>query len=202
MLIRQRPVRAIGTTALVAGLALVAAACGSSSSKSSSVSAAAGSSNTTTAPAASPATSFSVGMVAGLGDVVVDGLGHTVYILTADGKTNVPCSDASGCTAIWPDLPLPDGTTAATAGTGLQASLLSTEKLADGETYPTYKGWLMYELSKDTASGEAKGEGFHSFGGNWYALSATGDPVLPPATTATTGATTATTAAPSGGYGY
>src|SRR5436189_6284172 len=92
-----------------------------------------------------PTTSFSTAKVSGVGTVVVDGRGRTVYILTADRKTNAPCTDASGCTKLWPDLPLPDGVASAKAGMGINASLLSTKKLSDGETYPTYHGWLMYE---------------------------------------------------------
>jgi len=109
--------------------------------------------------------------------VVVDGRGRTVYVLTADGHTNAPCTDASGCTKVWPDLPLPDGTSSAKAGTGIQASLLGTMKLSDGETYPTYNGWLMYEYVGDSASGQGTGQGITSFGGTWYALSASGTPV-------------------------
>ena len=91
--------------------------------------------------------------------MVVDGKGRTVYILTSAAKKNVPCTDASGCTGTWPDLPFPDGTSAATAGSGLDASLLGTMKLADGETYPTYNGYLMYEYSGDSAPGRRTAKG-------------------------------------------
>jgi predicted lipoprotein with Yx(FWY)xxD motif len=132
---------------------------------------------TTTGGAANPATSFSVASVSGVGNVVVDGRGRTVYILTSAAKKNVPCSDASGCTGVWPDLPLPDGTSGATAGSGLGASLLGTMKLADGETYPTVNGYLVYEYTGDTGSGQANGQGIQSFGGTWYVLDSSGRPV-------------------------
>lgn len=108
---------------------------------------------------------------------MVDGRGRTVYVLTADGHTNVFCTDASGCTNVWPDLPLPAGISAARAGRGIQASLLGTMRLSDGETYPTYDGWLMYEYVGDSAPGQGTGQGINSFGGTWYALSASGTPV-------------------------
>jgi predicted lipoprotein with Yx(FWY)xxD motif len=171
--------------------ALLAAAC-SSSSKSSTAS---GSSSSST----SPGTMFSTANVSGLGTVVVDARGHTVYVLTADGKTNVPCDDASGCTKIWPDLPFPTGTTSATAGTGAQSSLLSSMKLSDGETYPTYNKWLMYEYTADSGPAQGHGEGVKSFGGTWYALDASGNLVMPGGAAPT--ATTATNSgASSGGY--
>jgi predicted lipoprotein with Yx(FWY)xxD motif len=112
--------------------------------------------------------------------VVVDGRGRTVYLLTSGDHTNVPCDDASGCTKVWPHLPLPQGTSSAKAGNGLQASLLSTMKLSDGETYPTYNGWLMYEYVGDSGPGQAHGEGIQSFGGTWYAISPAGTPVTAP----------------------
>jgi predicted lipoprotein with Yx(FWY)xxD motif len=161
-----------------AAAALTLAACGSSSSGSTSpTTAAAGSAPTTAASAAAPGTAFSTANVTGLGTVVVDGRGRTVYLLTSGGTTNVICDDASGCTKVWPDLALPAGTTAATAGAGTQASLFGTMKLASGESYPTYKGWLMYEFTGDSGPAQGHGEGIHSFGGTWYAISPTGNPI-------------------------
>ena len=120
---------------------------------------------------------FSAMNVPGVGMVLVDGRGRTVYLLTSGDHTNVPCDDSSGCTKVWPDLPLPQGTSSAVAGSGLQASLLSTMKLSDGETYPTYNGWLMYEYVGDSGPGQANGQGIQSFGGTWYAISPAGTPV-------------------------
>jgi hypothetical protein len=82
-------------------------------------------------------------------------------------------------------------------------------KESDGETYATYNGWLMYEFTGDSGPGQGHGEGIKSFGGTWYALTPTGDPAMPEATTATTmggtpagtpGGGAATTAAAGGGY--
>jgi hypothetical protein len=66
------------------------------------------------------------------------------------------------------------------AGSGLQASLLSTMKLSDGQTYPTYNGWLMYEYVGDSANGQARGQGIQSFGGTWCAIRPAGMPVTAP----------------------
>jgi hypothetical protein len=84
---------------------------------------------------------------------------------------------------------------AATAGAGLQKALLATMKSSDGATYPTYKGWLMYEYAGDDATGQANGEGIHSFGGTWYALSPAGTPVMTPSGSSTSGTS-------GGGYHY
>ena len=153
--------------------------------------AACSSTKTTTSPSSSsssPGTMFSVANVGGLGTVVVDGSGRTVYVLTSGAAKNVPCDDASGCTKVWPDLPLPDGTSGARAGNGIQASLLSTMKLSDGGTYPTYNGYLMYEYSGDSGPAQGHGQGITSFGGTWYALSSAGTPIkAAPASTSGSG---------------
>jgi predicted lipoprotein with Yx(FWY)xxD motif len=119
---------------------------------------------------------FSIANVSGVGNVLVDGRGRTVYILTKPGMKNVPCTDASGCTTYWPDLSLPDGTKSATAGQGVNASMLGSQR-ANGEIYPTYNGYLLYEYAGDSASGQANGQGVKSFGGVWYVLNASGTPV-------------------------
>jgi predicted lipoprotein with Yx(FWY)xxD motif len=154
----------------VVGVAAILAGCGGGSrmpaaSSSSSIS------------SANPATKFSAASVSGLGNVVVDGRGRTVYILTSGGHTNVPCTASSGCTKLWPTLPLPSGMSAAAAGTGVNASLLGTKKLSDGKTYPTYNGWLIYEYTGDPGPGRAKGQRIKSFGGTWYVLNPSGNPV-------------------------
>lgn len=159
----------VGASVVLAGLV---AGCGGGSSHSTT-----GGVKGAAKASGQPSTMFGTAKVAGLGNVVVDGSGRTVYILTSGSRKNVPCTDASGCTKVWPDLPLPSGKSAAKAGMGLNASLLGTKKLGDGETYPTYGGWLMYEYTGDSSPGQANGEGIKSFGGTWYALSPSGQPV-------------------------
>lgn len=166
---RNQVSRAFAVVLAAAAGAVLVAACGSSSAK--------GQPTGSASSAANPATTFSTAAVSGLGTVLVDGRGRTVYILTSGGHANVPCTDASGCTKAWPDLPLPDGVSAAKAGSGIKASLLGTMKLSDGETYPTYNGWLVYEYAGDAGPGQANGQGVKSFGGTWYALNASGDPI-------------------------
>ena len=158
--VRERPL-ALSATALAALVGL--AACGGGSSKPSSA-------------GAEPGATFSTADVPGVGTVVVDGRGHTVYVLTSAKTKNVPCTDDSGCTKVWPDLSLPDGTSAAKAGAGLQSALLGTQKVGD-ETYPTYNGWLLYEYSGDSGKAQGNGQGITSYGGTWYALTVAGDPV-------------------------
>ncbi len=183
--------RWVTAAAVTTGALVVLAACSSSKTKtttsgSTSTSAPAGTSTTSSSASAIPATMFSTANVPGLGTVLVDARGRTVYLLTSGDHTNVPCEDSNGCTKVWPDLPLPAGVTGATAGLGVQPSLLSTMKSSGGETYPTYGGWLMYEYTGDTGPAQGHGQRIPSFGGTWYAISPTGNPVTATAASSTT----------------
>lgn len=172
--------RPFGIGVVVAIVSSTLAACGSPSSQSSHSSKTAATSSPTSSSSSSPAVEFSVAEVSGLGTVVVDGRGRTVYVFTSDGHTNAPCSGASGCTKVWPDLALPAGVSSARAGNGIHAALLGKMKSSNGEIYPTYDGWLMYEYVGDSAPGQGTGQGISSFGGTWYALSTSGTPVGAP----------------------
>jgi predicted lipoprotein with Yx(FWY)xxD motif len=168
----------------------VLAACGSSSPKASS--------GTTSAPTTADASGVTIATadVAGFGTVLVNAKdGRTLYLLTSEQGGKLTCTDANGCTTVWPDTELPAGVTAATAGTGANAALLGTVTSADGKLYVTYGGYPLYEFSKDTGPRQAKGQGINSFGGTWYVISAAGTPV-------TASATAATTATPKSGGGY
>lgn len=173
----RRTFRAAPAVGVALTAALVAAGCGSSGSSGDASNANAGVAPKSPAAQqqAAPGTIFRVANVSGVGRVLVDGRGRTVYLLTADGKTSVPCTDSSGCTKIWPDLSLPDGVNSATAGSGVNASLLKTKKVGS-ENYATYNGWLLYEYVGDNSSGQANGQGIKSFGGTWYAVTAAGAP--------------------------
>ena len=196
--LRSGPTSRLVAIPILAGAALLVATACSSSAGSTAAPAAAGSPSTS--GGTDPSTMFSTANVSGLGTVVVDGRGHTVYVLTADRTTNVPCEDSTGCTKIWPDLPFPSGTSSATAGTGVQPSLLGSMKQSDGQTYPTYNHWLMYEYTADTGPAQGHGEGIQSFGGTWYALDASGHLVMSGGAGST--ATTTANSTASGGGGY
>jgi predicted lipoprotein with Yx(FWY)xxD motif len=184
---------------LYGGLALGAvaavAACGSSSSSTS-----ASSGKSPPASASSPSSStaaftISAKNVSGFGTVLVNGKGQTLYMLTSEKGGKITCTDENGCTKIWPDTELPKGVTAATAGTGIQASLLGTVKSSDGSLYATYHGWPLYTYSGDSGPGQTNGEGITSFGGTWYVLNTSGNPV-------TSGHAQSGTSSSGGGNGY
>jgi predicted lipoprotein with Yx(FWY)xxD motif len=169
----RRPARLL-PAGLVLGAAATVAACGSSSSSG----AGAGSSHSAAASTSpSAAVTISAKSVPGFGTVLVNGQGQTLYMLTSEKGGKITCTDDNGCTKVWPDTELPKGVTAATAGSGIQPSLLGTVKDASGSLYVTYHGWPLYTFSGDSGPGTVKGEGITSFGGTWYVLSTSGNPV-------------------------
>ena len=178
---------------LAGGLALVTAAtvaaCGSSSSST-----AAGSPASSAPAGASSAASATISAksVPGVGTVLVNGQGQTLYMLTSEKGGKITCTAANGCIQAWPETLLTSGATVA-AGSGVQSSLLGTVKDAGGNLEVTYNHWPLYTFSGDSGPGVAKGQGLTSFGGTWYVLSGSGNPVTSnPSGTASSG----------GGNGY
>ncbi len=183
---------------LILGAAAAAAACGSSSpaTSASSTPKAPASSSGAASPGAASAAAYTVSAksVSGLGTVLVSGQGRTLYILSSEKGGKVTCTAASGCAKFWPPVELPTGVTAAKAGSGVQPSMLGVAKAPDGSLYVTYNHWPLYTFSGDSAPGQDHGQGIHSFGGTWYALSASGSPV--------TGTSHPKSSPSSGGGGY
>ena len=159
---------------LILGAAATVAACGSSSSSGTAASSSSGAAAGTSPSAA---VTISAKSVPGFGTVLVNGQGRTLYMLTSEKGGKITCTDDNGCTKVWPDTELPKGVTAATAGSGIQASLLGTVKDASGSLYVTYHGWPLYTFSGDSGPGAVKGQGITNFGGTWYVLGTSGNPV-------------------------
>jgi len=190
----------------VAGTSLLLAAC--SSSNKSTTSAATNAPATTAAPAATttPATmaednaeaTVKAANVPGVGMALVDGNGHTLYVLASEKGGKVSCTASGGCTTIWPPVVLPSGLMHGMAGSGVQASLLGTVNGPTGDVRLTYAGWPLYRFSEDTTSNPAKGQGVKDSYGQWWALSPSGNPI----TTAAAASSPTTSGASTGGAGF
>jgi predicted lipoprotein with Yx(FWY)xxD motif len=169
---RHLPGRRLFLSSLALGAAATVAACGSSSSGT-----AAGSSSSAPASAsAAAAVTVSAKSVPGVGTVLVNGQGQTLYMLTSEQGGKITCTTANGCIQVWPETVVASGTTAM-AGSGVQSSLLGTVKDASGNLEVTYNKWPLYTFTGDSGAGVAHGQGLSSFGGTWYVLSAAGNPV-------------------------
>jgi len=108
----------------------------------------------------------------GLGRILVDAKGRTLYLFEKDKGTTSSCYGA--CASGWP----PYTTTGAPqAGSGAAASLLGTTTRTDGTTQVTYKGHPLYYFVGDTKPGEVTGEGVNAFGAKWYVLAPSGNKI-------------------------
>ncbi len=112
------------------------------------------------------------------GTVLVDGSGHALYMFVPDKRTSVTCVGA--CAGTWPPLfTTGSGTSAAKAGTGVQASLLGTDKSPSGGLVVTYDGWPLYTYAADLEGAQAAGQAVDLNGGYWYLMKPDGVPLVP-----------------------
>lgn len=172
--------------------ALVVAGCGGGSSSSST-------SNAGENSASSGGGTVSAAEISGLGTVLVDSEGMTVYEFAKDQGTASSCYGA--CEQGWPPV-IAEGKP--TAGEGAMSSQLGTTKRKDGTMQVTYAGHPLYTFAGDTAPGEANGNESTAFGGKWSVLDEGGEAV---AGTATGGGSAKapeeeSSESSSGGYGY
>ena len=149
-------------------LAAVSAGCGSSGSSSASVPSATSATRSAALTTAVPRVSTAT--VAGLGTVLVDGHGHTLYVFEPDEHAHVTC--LSACAAVWPPLFAASGRPLASGA--IQASQLGSDPDPAGGRVVTYYGWPLYRYAGDSAPGTANGQAEDLNGGLWYAISPSG----------------------------
>ena len=182
--------RLIAISAGAVAVAALAAGCSSSGTTASSPPA------SSSAPAATTALHAQSSKY---GEILVDGSGHTLYLLTAD--TGAKSSCYSACAAVWP----PDATTGTPTDSGVTASLVGTSARTDHTTQVTYQGHPLYTFAHDAQPGDVNGEGIASFGGTWYVVGVDGNAITSAPAAPATSPGTAPTTTPStsgGGYGY
>jgi len=161
---------------------LALAGCGSSSSSTSS--------SASTPPSSTPATStpaktsstasaataqISVKTVSGLGPVLVNAQGRTLYIFEPDKHAKVTCVGA--CASLWPPVKLSSGQKSAAVGEA-KSSLLASDPDPEGGQVVTYAGWPLYTYAADSAAGTANGQAINANGGLWYVISPSGTVIV------------------------
>jgi predicted lipoprotein with Yx(FWY)xxD motif len=145
-----------------------------------------GSSNASAPPKTTGGQSATVDVAnSGLGNILVDSQGRTLYLFNKDSGTTSECTGT--CATNWPPLRASGKPTAAN---GAKASAVGTTTRSDGKSQVTYNGHPVYRFAQDTKPGDTNGEGLTAFGGSWFALSAAGNQVS--GQSSNTG----------GGYGY
>ena len=111
-------------------------------------------------------------------NIVVDGKGRTLYMLTLDTAGKATCASADpGCPRLWPAFATVGKPRAAK---GITASLLGTTKGARSVQQVTYNHHPLYYFAGlvagagDLKPGDIKGQAFYSV---WYVLSPRGTPI-------------------------
>ena len=152
------------TVALLAVLGLVAAGYGGSAAFAAHKSAAG-------AQHATSSVAVSTRKVSGLGTVLVNSKGRTLYVFMNDKQRHVTCTGS--CASFWPPMKW-KGSGKPTAGGAAKAGLVGTVKNPSGGRSVTYNKWPLYTYSGDSAAGQSNGEGQNLNGGKWYVISAKG----------------------------
>jgi predicted lipoprotein with Yx(FWY)xxD motif len=172
----RRRTAVIGALLTLVATGGVLSACGGDDSDSSSATTAAAAATTAAAQggassdtdaygypvtpsSAAGATSAAGGGALQLGDttvgkVLVDQTGMTLYMFTKDTQGQ-PSTCVDKCLAAWPAF----SATSPTAGTGVDASKLTTIARPDGTPQVAYAGWPLYYYAEDSKPGDITGQG-------------------------------------------
>jgi predicted lipoprotein with Yx(FWY)xxD motif len=112
----------------------------------------------------------------GLGRIIVDSQGKTLYLWAHDKRGKSTCYGK--CAKAWPAL-ITQGKPRAISGA--RSALLGTTRRTDGRMQVTYGRHPLYYFAGDKRVGQTAGEGLVAFGGRWDAVSAAGTAVKKPA---------------------
>jgi predicted lipoprotein with Yx(FWY)xxD motif len=130
----------------------------------------------------------------GIGAVLVNGHGRTLYVFLPEKGGKVKC--VGGCTSLWPPLLLPrEGKPATTSP--VHPALIGTIADPSGGRIITYAGWPLHTYASDITHGSYKGQGY---GGQWYMISPSGTIITKPVSSAGNGSSSSSSSSPSGGY--
>ena len=158
----------------VAALVAVTVACTSCAASGTAIS----TPFATTAPVLEhgPVYEVKIATIGGLGPVLVDGQGITLYLYESDrqGSPSRLLRDLRRAVAA---AHAADRGDEAGGGSGHRAQLLGTAPRTDGTTQITYNGWPLYLWPPDRAPGKATGQGLTNAGGRWYVVDAAGNAV-------------------------
>jgi predicted lipoprotein with Yx(FWY)xxD motif len=175
----SRRITLVGTAAVILLAALAIVGCGSGSSSGASATAAAAKS------ASGQAATIGVAST-GLGKILVDSKGRSLYLFKKDTGTNSACNGE--CATDWPPV---RANGKPTLGGGVNASLVATTTRSDGTPQVTYNGHPLYLFEGDQKRGDTNRQGSTAFGAAWYALSPSGNQISGQASSSSGGASSA-----------
>ncbi|MBO0829589.1 MAG: hypothetical protein J2P24_17585 [Streptosporangiales bacterium] len=134
----------------------------------------------------------------GIGTLLTDSSGKTLYSPKEEANGTISCTGA--CVGFW--FPVMSSSTKVSSKGNLPGKLATVKRPDSGKLQVTYNGMPLYTFKLDTGPGDTKGNDFSdSFSGKkftWYAMTTKGS--------AKTGSSTAPSSSSSsgggGGYGY
>lgn len=197
---RTRPV-GLASRAVIGGLAAAATAGLVAACSSGGTSQAAGPASASPAsPAsASQGTVVSVRKLPGVGSVLVNRSGMTVYASQQEANGMIECTGS--CLSFW--IPVKASTAAAHNSSGVTGKLGTIHRPDDGMTQLTVNGKPLYTFRLDHGPGQAHGNNFSdNFGGTsftWHAITASGAEAQPSGSGSSGGNSTPSSGS-SGGY--
>jgi predicted lipoprotein with Yx(FWY)xxD motif len=109
--------------------------------------------------------------IKGLGTILVNSRGLTLYMFAPDKQKRVTCKGR--CAVVWPPLKIKAGQKP-TAGGAAKKALLGADPNPSGGRVVTYNRWPLYTYITDSKPGQAKGQAIKLNGGYWYVLSPAG----------------------------
>jgi predicted lipoprotein with Yx(FWY)xxD motif len=164
----RRAVRGLTAGAGLAAAVSVLAACGSAGLAAGGHQA-----------ATSPRVVVSVRSLPGIGTVLVDGSGDTLYSPQQEAHGTILCT--ASCLSFWFPVQVRAGTALRAAGS--VTGTVGTIRRPGGMTQLTINGRPLYAFRLDQAPGQARGNDYTDhFGGltfTWHAITASGTPAAP-----------------------
>jgi len=103
------------------------------------------------------------------GVYLVDGQGKSLYLFVPD--TNGTSTCYGPCAVAWPPMTVPDKPT---AGSGVNAAMLTTVSRTDGSKQVVYNKHPLYYWAGDQKPGDTTGQGLNNLGGLWWLVAPNG----------------------------
>ncbi|MFD8754958.1 hypothetical protein ACFV0O_28855 [Kitasatospora sp. NPDC059577] len=119
------------------------------------------------APGAAEGAKLVAATSAGLGPIVTDAAGRTLYRFDKDTAKPSASTCTDACAAKWPPVLTQDKV----AVTGVDSELVGAVTRPDGTKQLTLGGWPLYRFAGDSAPGQTNGQGV---GGTWFASTPAG----------------------------
>jgi predicted lipoprotein with Yx(FWY)xxD motif len=117
------------------------------------------------------ATAVKTRNIKGLGVVLVNAKGRTLYTFAKDQRRHVTCTGK--CATFWPPLKW-SGAGKPTGSGAVKSKFLGVDMSPTGAQVVTYNKWPLYTYLGDHKAGQANGQDLNAEGGKWFVITAAG----------------------------